>query len=142
MSGLRSEDAVNTTSAHGPLSTTILVCEDDEQLRALVETMLREHGYRVLLAARAEQAVEIAAANAGGIDVVVTDVHLPHMTGPELVERLHTIQPAFEVLFLSGYPAEMVPGQPLPDGSEFLQKPFDETLLLQTIRSMLDTRHH
>jgi CheY-like chemotaxis protein len=133
---------VNATSAHGPPSTTILVCEDDEQLRALVETMLREHGYRVLRAARAEQAVEIAAANVGAIDVVVTDVHLPHMTGPELVERLHTIQPAFEVLFLSGYPAEMVSDHPLPAGSAFLQKPFDEISLLQTIRSLLDTRHH
>ncbi len=132
---------MNTTAANGPLSTTILVCEDDEQLRSLVEMMLREHGYRVLLAAEAEQAVEIAAANAGAIDIVVTDVHLPQMTGPELVERLHTIQPAFEVLFLSGYPAEMIPGQPLPGGSEFLQKPFDETSLLRTIRS-LDMRHH
>ena len=133
---------MNSTATQGPRSTTILVCEDDDQLRTLVDVMLREHGYRVLLAARAEQAVEIAVANAGAIDVLVTDVHLQHMTGPELVERLHTIQPAFEVLFLSGYPADMVAGQPLPGGSEFLQKPFDKLSLLQTIRSLLDTRHH
>jgi two-component system, cell cycle sensor histidine kinase and response regulator CckA len=133
---------VNTTPAHGPRSSTILVCEDDEQLRALVEMMLREHGYRVLLAAHGEQAVEIATENAGAIDIVVTDVHLPQMTGPELVERLHTIQPAFEVVFLSGYPAEMFSGQLLPRGSEFLQKPFDETSLLETIRSLLETPHH
>jgi two-component system cell cycle sensor histidine kinase/response regulator CckA len=132
---------VNTTPAHGSRSSTILVCEDDEQLRALVEMMLREHGYRVLLAAHAEQALEIATDNAGAIDILVTDVHLPHMTGPELVERLHTIQPAFEVLFLSGYPAEMISGDGLPGGSEFLQKPFDEISLLKTIRS-LDMRHH
>ena len=131
---------MNTTAAHGPLRSTILVCEDDEQLRMLVEMMLRNHGYDVLLAGRAEQAVEIAAAHAGAIDIVVTDVHLPQMTGPELVERLHTIQPDFEVVFLSGYPVDMIPGQ-LPSGSEFLQKPFDETSLLETI-SLLETRHH
>jgi len=134
-------EVVKTTAAQGQLRSTILVCEDDEQLRMLVEMMLRNHGYRVLLAAHAEQAVEIAAAHVGAIDVVVTDVHLPHMTGPDLVERLHTIQPAFEVVFLSGYPAEMIPGH-LPSGSEFLQKPFDETALLETIRSLLETRHH
>jgi two-component system cell cycle sensor histidine kinase/response regulator CckA len=132
---------VNTTVVHGPPSSTILVCEDDEQLGALVEMMLREHGYRVFLASHAERAVEIATENAGSIDIVVTDVHLPHMTGPELVERLHTIQPAFEVLFLSGYPADMISGHGLPGGSRFLQKPFDESSLLQTIRT-LDTRHH
>jgi two-component system, cell cycle sensor histidine kinase and response regulator CckA len=133
---------VNATAGQGQLRTTILVCEDDEQLRMLVEMMLRNHGYRVLLAAHAEQAVEIATAHVGAIDIVVTDVHLPQMTGPDLVERLHTIQPAFDVVFLSGYPAEMMPGQRLPSGCEFLQKPFDETALVGTIRSLLETRHH
>jgi two-component system cell cycle sensor histidine kinase/response regulator CckA len=130
---------VNTTTAHGPPSTTILVCEDDEQLRILVEVMLTEHGYRVLLAARAEQALELAAAHPDAVDVLVTDVELPQMSGPELVGRLQAKLPALEVLMLSGYPSDAIPGLRLPDGSAFLQKPFTETSLLEKIHRLLDS---
>jgi two-component system cell cycle sensor histidine kinase/response regulator CckA len=132
---------LNTTDDRPPC-TTILVCEDDERMRLLVEMVLSEHGYRVLLAARPEEALELAASYDDPIDVVVTDVHLPSMTGPELVERLHTVRPSFEVLFLSGYPADMIPGQPPVGDAEFLQKPFDEISLLHTISLLLETHHH
>ena len=109
-------------------------------MRLLIEIMLSEQGYWVLPAARPEEALELAATFGGPIDVVVTDVHLPSMTGPELVERLHAVRPSFEVLFLSGYPVDMIPGQPLGD-AEFLQKPFDEMSLLHTIDMLLETHH-
>ena len=131
---------MNGQAAHGQSNATVLVCEDDEQLRTLVDVMLSDHGYRVLLSARAEEALELAAAHT--VDVLVTDVHLPHMSGPELVERLRTTQPLFEVLYLSGYPADMIPRPPVPDGSEFLRKPFDESSLLESIDSLLDARKH
>jgi len=133
---------VNGQAAHGQPNATVLVCEDDEQLRTLVDMMLSDHGYRVLLSARAEEALELAAEHAGTIDVLVTDVHLPQMSGPELVERLRTTQPSFEVLFLSGYPADMIRHRPVPDRSEFLRKPFDESSLLRSIDSLLDAHKH
>jgi CheY-like chemotaxis protein len=134
---------VNTTPAHGQLSTTVLVCEDEASLRVLIDFMLTEDGYRVLLASCPEEALDLAATHSGPIDVVVTDVELPRMSGPELVERLHTLRPALEVLFISGYPADMFPDRPpLPDGSEFLQKPFAEVALLETIRSLVKPHQH
>ena len=109
-------------------------------MRLLLEAMLRDHGYDVLLAAGPDEAVALAAEHAGAIDVVVSDIDLPRMSGPELVESLHAIQPAFEVLFLSGYSAETIPGRQPPAGAEFLQKPFDEISLVQTIGLLLARR--
>jgi two-component system cell cycle sensor histidine kinase/response regulator CckA len=124
---------------HHQSSATILVCEDDEQLGTLVEMMLSEHGYRVLLAERGEQALELATEHAP-IDVLVTDVELPQMSGPELVGKLQTKLPALEVLFLSGYPAEAIPTPPLPDRHyAFLQKPFSEASLLQKVEALLES---
>jgi len=115
---------------------TILVCEDDEQLRMLVQLMLSDNGYSVLPAARGEQAVELAAEHTR-IDVLVTDVELPQMSGPELVERLQSTLPDLGVLFLSGYPADALPGPPLPDEHAFLQKPFSETSLLEKVAQLV-----
>jgi CheY-like chemotaxis protein len=122
----------------GKTAATILVCEDNDQLLRLVGIMLSVHGYRVLLAASAEQALELAAEHPDAIDVLVTDVDLPQMSGPELAVRLKANLPALEVLVLSGYPAYAIPGPPLPEGHAFLQKPFSDTSLLQTIH-LLET---
>jgi CheY-like chemotaxis protein len=108
-------------------------------LGILVEMMLSEHGYNVLLADRGEQAIELAAEHAP-IDVLVTDVDLPQMSGPELVGKLQTKLPALEVIFLSGYPAEAIPRPPLPAGHyAFLQKPFSEDSLLQKVQALLES---
>jgi two-component system cell cycle sensor histidine kinase/response regulator CckA len=132
-----SERALNTEAADRP-GTTILVCEDDEQLGLLVELMLSEHGYRVLRAARAEQALELATEHMD-IDVLVTDVELPQMTGPELVGLLQTKFPTLEVLLLSGYPAGAMPGAPpVPGDFAFLQKPFSKDALIDTIQGLLE----
>src|SRR5215208_1478813 len=92
----------------------VLVCEDDEQLRVLVEMMLTEHGFRVVLAAHPEQALELATEHADAIDVLVADIMLPQMSGIELVRRLEVTLPEVKVLLLSGYPADAVPGSPVP----------------------------
>ena len=96
--------------------------------------MLRDHGYLVIPAARAEHAVELAEHEA--IDVLVTDVQLPQMSGPELVARLQLALPRLGVLFLSGYPADALPGPPLPDEHAFLQQPFSETSLIEKVAKL------
>jgi two-component system cell cycle sensor histidine kinase/response regulator CckA len=121
---------------------TILVCEDDDLVRVLIETMLTENGYRVLAAARPAEAIELAAQHPGPIDVLVTDVVMPQMSGPELVHELEEVRPECEVLFLSGYSAETVRGRALQERAAFLQKPFDDVSLLQRIRTLLDGNVH
>jgi PAS domain S-box-containing protein len=121
---------------------TVLVCEDDDLVRILIETMLTENGYRVIVGARPAEALELAAQHRGPIDVLVTDVVMPQMSGPELVHELEEVRPEFEVLFLSGYSAETVRGRALQERAAFLQKPFDDVSLLQRIRALLDGHEH
>ena len=114
---------------------TILLCEDEEGVRALVEIVLTSAGYRVLGEARPDDALERAAARAT-IDALVTDVIMPDMPGPELARRLE-----LPTLFVSGYAADTVHGRgSLPPGSAFLEKPFDRDTLLRTVRELLDAR--
>ena len=122
----------------GAPTATILVCEDDDQLRTVVELMLDGQGYRVLLAARPEQALELAAEHPHAIDVLVTDLSLPQMSGTELAARLKKSVPELEVLVLSGHPPDVLRGP----CHAYLQKPFSDTSLLQTIRLLLEPHHH
>jgi CheY-like chemotaxis protein len=122
----------------GAPTATILVCEDDDQLRTVVELMLDGQGYRVLLAARPEQALELAAEHSDAIDVLVTDLSLPQMSGTELAARLKTSVPELEVLVLSGHPPDAMRGP----RHAYLQKPFSDLALLQTIRLLLEPHHH
>ena len=118
---------------------TVLVCEDDDLVRALIQTMLTENGYRVLAAPRPDEALGLAAAQSAPVDVLVTDVVMPQMSGPELAKRLEATRPGVRVVLLSGYSAETVGELQLPEGSVFLQKPFDDITLLQRIRALLDS---
>jgi two-component system, cell cycle sensor histidine kinase and response regulator CckA len=119
-------------------TATILVCEDDDQLRTVVEIMLDGQGYRVLLAARPQQALELAAEHCDAIDLLVTDLSLPQMSGTELADRLRACVPNLEVLVLSGHPPDGLRGP----HQAYLQKPFTDTSLLQTIRLLLEPHHH
>jgi PAS domain S-box-containing protein len=113
-------------------SETILLCEDEEGVRALVEIVLSGAGYRVLGEARPTDAIARAAREE--IDALVTDVIMPDMPGPELARRLE-----LPTLFVSGYTADTVHGRgSLPPGSAFLEKPFDSDTLLRTVRDLLD----
>jgi CheY-like chemotaxis protein len=115
---------------------TVLLCEDEEGVRHLIETVLTSHGYRVLAAAGPLQALEIAAERE--IDVLVSDVIMPDLSGPELARRLESLRPGVRTLFVSGYTAETVRGRGrLPDDSAFLEKPFHQLSLLRAIRGLL-----
>jgi PAS domain S-box-containing protein len=117
---------------------TILLCEDDDLVRQLIETILTTQGYTVLPAARPEEAMELAATHGNRIDVLVSDVVMPGMSGPELIEQLTKAHPSLRAVLLSGYTAETIRGRGIPAGSAFLQKPFSDVDLLQTIRGLLE----
>ena len=115
---------------------TILLCEDEEGVRALVELILSAAGYRVLSEARPNDALARTDAH---IDALVTDVIMPDMPGPELSRRLQGERPGLRTLFVSGYAPDTVHGRGnLPPGSAFLEKPFDRETLLRTLRELLD----
>jgi hypothetical protein len=138
MSGARAQRPAGAvaedTELHG--DETVLLCEDEEGVRHLIETVLTSHGYRVLSAAGPLQALEIAAEQE--IDVLVSDVIMPDLSGPELASRMESLRPGVRTLFVSGYTAETVRGRGrLPDDSAFLEKPFHQLSLLRAIRGLL-----
>jgi CheY-like chemotaxis protein len=119
---------------------TVLLCEDDELVRLYIEEILREFGYIVHSCARPSEAIEFAAKADEPVAVLVTDIVMPQMSGPELAERLKASDPELKILFLSGYSAETIRQRgELPVESAFLEKPFDDVALLRTVRALLDT---
>ena len=120
-------------SSHG--TETILVVEDEEQVRELACHTLRAGGYTVISAANAEAAVAKWEAAAASIDLLLTDVVMPSRSGPELAADLRARKPALKVLYVSGYADSR--HTPL-DASELLSKPYEPGALLSRIRSTLD----
>jgi two-component system cell cycle sensor histidine kinase/response regulator CckA len=121
-------------------SELVLLVEDNSVVRGLVCKALRRHGYRVVEAASAEQALTLADTVREHIDLILSDVVMPGMQGPELVAQLKVARPQSKVLFMSGYPADAFSkGQEGagPTG-EWLQKPFTTGRLLQRVRQLLD----
>jgi CheY-like chemotaxis protein len=105
---------------------TILLVEDDPAVRGLARAMLVERGYTVLEAASGDEALAIGEARESPIDLLVTDVVMPKMTGPELARRLRSRRPALKTLYISGYSDEAIAGHGSPgSGITLLQKPFD-----------------
>jgi len=98
-----------TDSAPGrqPVSATLLLVDDESSLRHAIAEILRESGYTVLEAADAASALEIAREHPGAIDLLVTDVVMPGMRGPELHHNILEMQPHIQVLFISGYAADL-----------------------------------
>jgi two-component system cell cycle sensor histidine kinase/response regulator CckA len=117
---------------------TILLVEDLDSVRALSRTILARRGYRVLEASCGEEALRVAREHPGVIHLLLTDVVMPRMTGPELAVALLGVRPDVKVLFMSGYTdgAIVDPGL-LPAGSEFLQKPLAPDVLLDRVRKLL-----
>jgi two-component system cell cycle sensor histidine kinase/response regulator CckA len=114
-------------------SETILLVEDEEAVRRVLETMLKRHGYRVLSSSSSVDALAIGARHTGEIHLLITDVVMPGMSGRRMAERMLTQRPEMRVLFVSGY------GEPLEDKSHtpFLQKPFKTEDLALKIREVL-----
>jgi hypothetical protein len=122
-------------------SETVLLCEDEEGVRHLIEYVLTASGYKVLATDAPHAALELAVENAEPVDLLVTDVIMPDMSGPELARRMQSLRPGLRTLFVSGYTAETVRGRGrLPADSAFLEKPFDQLSLLRSVRTLLDQR--
>ena len=118
---------------------TILLVEDEAQVRAIVRSALRRQGYEVLDASAGEEALAIAAAHPGTIHLLLTDVVMPLMSGPELAKRVAARVPGIRVLCMSGYSDDSVLRHELRQaGVAFLQKPITPSLLAAKVREVLD----
>jgi two-component system cell cycle sensor histidine kinase/response regulator CckA len=115
---------------------TILIVDDERAVRDLVATALRRAGFEVRTAGSAEEALDLEAVHP--VDLLVTDVILPKISGPELASRIRTRSPHTRVLFMSGYTGNALSGEDLRDGNSFLPKPFGTTTLLQRVQEVLD----
>ena len=118
-------------------AATILLVEDETGLREIAHKVLAREGFRVLVAADAEDALTIEASAQFPIDLLLTDVVMPGMSGPKLATALKPKRPDMRVLFMSGYPGDDLTGELRPD-ERFLRKPFTPYILLEHIRAVLD----
>jgi len=120
-------------------SETILLVEDESPLRHVVCDLLKQLGYQVLEAGSGEEALVLAEKHGAGIDLLLTDVRMPEMEGPELASRLKGQRPELKVVFISGYVGSSLGADGvLPAGTVLLQKPFTMRLLADTLRKVLD----
>jgi signal transduction histidine kinase/CheY-like chemotaxis protein len=118
---------------------TILVAEDDEALLKLTSRLLRMQGYQVLEASSGEDAISIMALYAGKLDMLVTDVVMPGMSGSELARFLQARRPGLKVLYMSGYPDDAIfEHGVIGDGMHFVQKPFTAASIGRKVREVLD----
>ena len=117
---------------------TILVVDDDLSVLTVVKCMLESSDYNVLLANNADVAVRMAERNDLSIDLLLTDVVMPDLNGPDLAQRIQTIRPAIKVLFMSGCTdSDVVRVKVLEHELGFLPKPFTSDSLLETVQRIL-----
>jgi CheY-like chemotaxis protein len=116
---------------------TVLLVEDEDGLRALARLILEKHGYTVLAAANGGEALLACRQHPGPIDLLVTDVVMPHMGGPEVARQVAPLRPGMKVLFLSGYADDAVLRQGSGGDVPFLPKPFTPAALANKVREVL-----
>ena len=117
--------------------TTILLAEDDALMRRLTKKMLEEHGYQVLEAEDGRAALEVVGKDHATIDLLLTDVVMKGMSGPELVLRAIETRPAMKVVYMSGYTGELVASQGADAAIRLLEKPFTRSSLLRMVDAAL-----
>jgi two-component system, cell cycle sensor histidine kinase and response regulator CckA len=119
---------------------TILLVEDDDQVRTLARTALRRQGYQVLEAEHGQQALDLCEQHVGNIHLMLTDVVMPRMGGRELAERVAALRPDTKILFMSGYANDDILTRGiLTDEVTLLQKPITPSNLARKVREVLDT---
>jgi CheY-like chemotaxis protein len=123
------------------LPRTILLVEDDPVVRHVVRLLLELEGDLVLEAKDGDEALVVLAGHAGHLDLLLTDVMMPGLSGAEVCERVRLDRPGLPTLFISGfYPEAVFPDQRLPQGSAFLAKPFMPEELIDAVDGLLGRR--
>ena len=139
-------DAPAEQAASGALATprgreTVLVAEDEPQVRSLMQVMLQRAGYTVLVAEDGAKAVELAAQHGSSLDLLITDVVMPGMSGRQVADTVRATCPALSVLFISGYTDDAIVRHGIAEaGAPFLQKPFTMSDLTRKVRQVLDAQ--
>ena len=140
------EGGISVEEAHGEIayaplqkgSGTILVAEDDPQIRRLNSTVLRENGYTVIEAVDGEDAVRKFTANAGGIQLLITDCIMPRKNGKEAYDEIRMKAPSIKAIFLSGYAEDVISTEGfLEQGINFIVKPVTPSELLKKVKEVL-----
>jgi PAS domain S-box-containing protein len=127
-------EAVEQPGGRGEL---VLLVEDENGIREVARRILERHGYQVIT--DGHEAIHVARNHDGPIDLLITDVIMPHMLGKEVVERILELRPDTRVMYMSGYAAPILgAGEAIPPGMVLLEKPFTEHLLLIKVREALD----
>jgi two-component system cell cycle sensor histidine kinase/response regulator CckA len=122
---------------HG--TEVLLLVEDEDSIREPAAEILESRGYLVLPARGGAEALAVAQAHPGPIDLMITDVVMPGMNGNQLAEELRSSRPGMRVLYISGYPEDAIAHHGVLDADKaFLQKPCPAGVLLRTVREMLD----
>jgi two-component system, cell cycle sensor histidine kinase and response regulator CckA len=121
---------------------TLLVVENETAIKSLVQMALERHGYIVLTAESGSEALSLAASHHGHIDLLITDVVMPDLRGPELARLMAAQRPGLPTLFMSGYMDDALGDDPstLPVPVDFIQKPFSPSALVVRVRELLDRR--
>jgi two-component system cell cycle sensor histidine kinase/response regulator CckA len=120
---------------------TILLVEDDAQVRRIVSMMLESRGYRVLETSSGEEALAEGDANDGAVDLLITDLIMPRMSGREVAEQVRRLSPETQVLYMSGYTDDaVVRSGALDEKTAFLQKPFTTVELTQKVAELLRSK--
>jgi two-component system cell cycle sensor histidine kinase/response regulator CckA len=120
-------------------SETILIAEDDENLRELFSTILQQHGYQVITAVDGDDAVIQFRENKDRVQLVLLDGIMPHKNGREAFQEIQLINPSSRAIFVSGYAEDIISKEGLLDqGINFIQKPVSPLTLLKKVREVLD----
>jgi CheY-like chemotaxis protein len=127
-----------STSVSGRGSETILLVEDDDQVHRVVGMMLQSRGYTVLEAVHGQAALELVQKTAEHIDLLITDMIMPVMSGAELADHLTRLNKTLNVLFFSGYTEHVMMKQGCQKNRAYVQKPITVDALARKVREILE----
>jgi CheY-like chemotaxis protein len=120
---------------------TVLVVDDEEDLRDIMRRMLERRGFDTLIAGDSQEAITVCREHPGEIDILVTDLGLPGVTGGELSQTARELRPGMRVVYISGLPKDMAVAEgQIGQDAVLVKKPFSTELLIEALRSVLAER--